>query len=573
MDKLKPIIENKFWILLFLAMLLPTIGWFVASGTFAEEIEKRESELEKAFNDLNFPPDVPNKEWEENVQTLVEEEQARLDRTSRALWNTQKQVMDWPAGVQEFMVDVPYEGTIPATARENYRRIGQGYEKQLDEIEDILEPYDPLTRTGKVLIERAAYTHVPIGTWKSGPPTSQAMWNAQIDAWLVRSIFEAISSMNKGNDKLSDSIIVQVLDLKLRGGIRDYSASQGTSVAGGASGNPSGEAENAAMYLGTTGGGYGSGGNDGARGNLKVNVQFDLSDELGPDSGAGGGTPGAGAYGMMSEGAAESAPSTSSLPQGPRRYVDDDENLPFRTRGFVLGVVMHHRYLNEFLAELSGSKWPIQVIRVHQQINNPDSLALVGRTGSSPRRGSSRGYGSGAGLASGFGTPGGGGFGSSLGEYGPGADPENAGFGGGGTTRPGSSGRGMSGGGGANDLMIQQALSDPHLATVWIGGLITLFKPVDEPEATQTAPAESEEEPLPETSEQADPTAADAVPESPTTPESETETPADSTTNDPNATTSEGADPDAPQPATDNTPSAPGDSEPETPPATRESIS
>lgn len=572
MDKLKPIIENKFWILLFLAMLLPTIGWFVASGTFAEEIEKREADLKKAFGDLEFPPEVPNDDWEQSVQSLVEEEQVRLDRTSIALWETQKQVMDWPAGVQEFMVDVPYEGTIPATARENYRRIGRGYEKQLDEIEAILEPYDPLTRTGKVLIDRASYTHVPIGTWKSGPPTSQAMWNAQIDAWLVRSIFQAIKRMNAADEKLSDSTIVQVLELKLRGGIRDYSASAGTAGTGtpGGAGAPSTDDD---MYGSGAGGGYGASGSEGgAAGQLNVKLQFDLSDELGPDAGARGGSSSAEGYGAPStpSGTTEGGAATAAA-QGPRRYVDDDESLPFRTRGFVLGVVMHHRYLNDFLAELSGSKWPIQVIRVHQQINNPDSLALVGRTGASSRRGSSTGYGSGAGagLGSGFGTPGG--FGSSYGgEYGPGADPETAGFGGGGLTRPGSSARGMSSGGGTNDLMIQQALSDPHLATVWIGGLITLFKPVDEPEATQ--PAESEEESVPETSEQADPTAAEAVPEGSTTPDSETEAPADATTNDPNAPTSEGDDPDAPQPATDNTPSAPGDTEPETPPATQESI-
>ncbi|HUG20465.1 MAG TPA: hypothetical protein VMM56_15870, partial [Planctomycetaceae bacterium] len=184
MDKLKPILDNKFWILLFLAVLLPTIGWFVASGTFAEEIEKRETDLKNAFESLNFPSDPPNKSWSDHAQKIVEEEQARLDRTSIALWNTQKEVMIWPAGVQEFMEGVPYEGTIPPRARENYRRLNSGYEKQLNEIEAILEPYNPVTRTGKVLITRDSYTHVPIGTWQSGPPTSKAMWDAQIDAWL-----------------------------------------------------------------------------------------------------------------------------------------------------------------------------------------------------------------------------------------------------------------------------------------------------------------------------------------------------------------------------------------------------
>lgn len=559
MDKLKPILDNKFWILLFLAILLPTIGWFVASGSFAEEIEKREADLKSAFDSLNFPSDPPNKSWSDQAQKIVEEEQARLDRTSIALWNTQKQAMTWPAGVQEFMEGVPYEGTIPPRARENYRRVNMGYEKQLNEIEAILEPYNPVTRTGKVLVNRDAYTHVPLGTWQSGPPTSKAMWDAQIDAWLVQSIFQSIATMNRADEKLSDATIVQVLELKLRGGIRDYSASAGTSAAGGTTGAPAGGGEGYDnMYSGAPGGeGYGSSGG-GASGKMNVKLQFDLSDELGPDAGARGGTSGAGEYGTAPSTGGES-PTTPTAPAGPRRYVDDAENLPFRTRGFVLGVVMHHRYLNDFLAELSGSKWPIQVIRVHQQMNNPDSLALAGRTGTGAR-GSSRGLSTGG---TGFGAPSG--FGTGA-EYGTGADTAESGFGAPGMTRMGAGTPGASSGGFANDLMVRQALSDPHLATVWIGGLITLFKPVDEPEATPADPAEESLETLPETTE---PSTEAPASENLPTPASDTETPANST-DDPNANPTGTGKPELPQPEADDTSTAPENPETVKPPATPE---
>jgi hypothetical protein len=564
MDKLKPLLENKFWIFLFLAILLPTIGWFVASGTFAEEIEKREADLKKSFDSLDIQQPPANEVWTQNAKVLVEDEQARLDKTSVSLWETQKKLMDWPAGVQDLMVDVPYEGTIPPRARENYRGLGKGYEKQLVEFESILEPYDPVKRTGKVLIGRDAYTHVPIGIWKSGPPTSQAMWNAQIDAWLVRSIFRAIKNMNKGNEKLSDSTIVQVLDLRLRGGIRDYSASMGTNVAAGTSATSTGSGGGegyADSYTGSSEGGYSSDANGGL-GKLAVKLQFDLSDELGPDAGARGGTTGSsGEYGTTEASTTTPAGATgaTAAAQGPRRYVDDDATLPFRTRGFVLGVVMNHRYLNDFLAELSGSDFPIQVLRVHQQINNPDQLARVGRTGSRTRGGSGSGY-----PSSGFGGASTGGFGGTgtgyeTSEYGNENETESA-FGG--SSTRGSRSPGSSPGGAGNDLMVKQALSDPNLATVWIGGLITLFKPVEQPSAgqTATAPESSAEEAAPPTSTQTDPTAAETVPENSKTPAADSEKPADPQTN-PKANTPEDHKSDTPQPASDVPQPAPEKSE------------
>jgi hypothetical protein len=513
MDKLKPLLENRFWILLFFAMLFPTIGWFVASGTFAKELEERENALKQAFDSVSFSGNVPNDSWTKNAQVLVEQEQTRLDRTSVYLWETQKQSMDWPAGVQELIVDVPFEGPIPPRARENYRRIGQGYEKQLSDIEAILQPYDPETRTGLILVNRDVYTHVPIGTWRSAPPTSREMWNAQMDAWLVRGIFKSIASMNRGSDRLSNSTIVQILQLKLRGGVRDFGSSQSTAAAGGGGAVPTGDAgEPSEMYDGGEGYGMAGGGMGGAK-QIGGKLQFDLSDELGPDGGGRGAMGGGYSAAPMLGGDvdADGMPGGgggAGAARGPRRYVDDDDNLPFRTRGFVLGVVMHHGYLNEFLAELSGSEWPIQILRVHQQMNNPDNLALA-RSGSRTR---------GTGAAPTLGRRGGG-FGGTTGggEYGAmpgGASYEDTEYGGG---TGGMTGGGMLGGGGgagvrgagsrANDLMVRQALSDPHLATVWIGGLITLFKPVDVEPVSEEDAAEIEAAEAAEAADLADPAA------------------------------------------------------------------
>ena len=50
MDKLKPVLEQKFWIFTGLALLLPLIGWFIATKTYATGVEERETAIDGAFS-------------------------------------------------------------------------------------------------------------------------------------------------------------------------------------------------------------------------------------------------------------------------------------------------------------------------------------------------------------------------------------------------------------------------------------------------------------------------------------------------------------------------------------------
>lgn len=465
MDKLKPILEQKFWILSGLALIMPFVGWLIVTKTYATGVEERETAINSAFQSVQLSGDLPNGVWVENAEVIVNAEQKRLDQAQRSLWNSQKENMIWPSGVQELMEGVPYEGAISSVARERYRL---GYYRQLTKMEQSLRRIDMLTGTGEgvVLLDRQSYTHIPDGTWASQPPISTEMWNAQIDYWLVKAVLDSIESMNRGADKITESSVRQVLELSLRGGTRDYSSGS----AGGA---------DAGMDMGMSGEGYGYDGGSGlggGGGGTKINAvaKFDLSEELGPSSGAGG--PGAGGegYGSMPTGGYGTGDGAAEAPAGPDRYVDDDEGYPFRTRAFVLGVLMKHDDLPKFLSELSGSDWPIQVIRVQMAAVNPDVLADAGRMGGrtpgmrtgGSTFGGSNSFGSGG---EGYGLETGGAFGS----------------GGGGITsgRPGVPRMNVAGM--ANAGLIQQAMADPELAEVWIGGLVTLFRPIEEPPAEE----------------------------------------------------------------------------------------
>jgi len=429
--------------------------------------------------------ELPNQIWVDNAQVIVDAEQKRLDRAQRSLWESQQKTMIWPDGVHQLMRDVPYEGEMSSRARELYRT---GYYRQLDKMEKSLRKIDFQTGTGDgvLLLDRQSYTHIPSGTWASQPPVPKEMWEAQIDYWLVKAVFDAVETMNRGAEKITESSIPQVLELTLRGGTRDYSPE---SAASGAPGEYGGEY---GAMGGDSMGGDGLGGGQGT--SFNTEIRFDLSAELGPTSGAGApGTLGGEGYGAPTggygAGGGYGEEGGGSEAAGPDRYVDDDEGYPFRTRAFVLGVLMKHDELPKFLSELSGSDWPIQVIRVQMGAVNPDILADVGRTGAPGVPGSRGGYGAGAGRSR-FG-PGAGAYGAPQGAM----ETDGDEFGVTGRRRTTVPGVGNNASMAAMQGLIQQTMSDPELAEVWIGGLITLFRPIEEeaeqPQEGYGAPSET----------------------------------------------------------------------------------
>ncbi len=262
-----------------------------------------------------------------------------------------------------------------------------------------------------------------------------------------------------------------------------------------------------------------------------------------PMGGGGGGPMGAGGPG----GGAAAGGSEAATPQ--KYYCEDSEFR--RTRGFKLKLVVDHRKLPELLAALSRSPWPIEIVHVNQgpsptTIYHPSEASagdegdpmggggggFPGGAGGTPMGGGGAGGGTPMGGAGG-GTPmGGAGGGTPMGGAG-GGTPMGGGFGGGGggagaasvgLEAPGSGGgRPMGGGGfggaggfqGAGAAMPSTSglanvnvvpTENPHLATVVIVGLMTLYK---KPAADPNAPVDADGNPI--TNPVASPTTAPAA--------------------------------------------------------------
>ena len=254
-------------------------------------------------------------------------------------------------------------------------------------------------------------------------------------------------------------------------------------------------------------GGGGSGGGAGGGGSTAAAADFDVKEEFG--DGGGGGGQGAMAMSSMQTGAGGSGATAT----GPKRYIDEDPSLPFKTRGFYMTLIMDHRKIPNLIAELSASEksaWPIEIVRVqYVRLHEDDADG----------RGTGGGYNpstTGSEMTSGSGAAG-----SGDNTFGATAAPTfsiegNAGGGAGGATSQGQTAI----------AALKNAVQDPNMARVAICGIISLYReppadavvaPVNIPPATPAVPQTQPSDAVTSVSE-ADATAAattDAKPSAP----------------------------------------------------------
>ena len=473
MERLEPVLKQKFWILLGMGILMTVIGWWMDTGTMAATIAARRIEIEGAEKKI---PDgeIPNAEWSNGLDALNRQQDLAVKSTSGVLWEHQRARMTWPETVTEFAWQEGYRKPIDVAGRENYRN---DYENDVRRVWETVRPFNRIDGSGIVDFGLAK---LPRQAWNSAPSSDQ-MWDAQEDLWLLEGLLQLIAEVNGGaNSTRLDAHIHVIEKLTLHGGLPAgqrtlASAATGSSSGAGAMGMSS---SSGGFGSGSGGGGFGSGSGGGGAA-AAASADFDVKEEFGDDgsgaAGQGGAMSSFGSAGALSGGG-------SAAPKG-RRYIDDDKALPFRTRGFYMTLIMDHRKIPNLISELSASEksaWPIEIIRVQVVRLNEDDL-------------DGRGGGGG-----GF-SPGSGGnsesFGGSSSSGSSGGFTENSSLGG--ASSPGYSVEGGSSGGGAATAQgaaalaaLMNATQDPNMSRVAICGIITLYNEVT-PEVVVAPPASS----------------------------------------------------------------------------------
>jgi len=242
-----------------------------------------------------------------------------------------------------------------------------------------------------------------------------------------------------------------------------------------------------------------------------------LAEEFGAVAGSGGlggmgggmamGSMGMGMGEMMSSGGEAMGGEGAAAPAEEVRYVDQKEGL-YKTRAFLLDVVVRDDQVPNLLASLTNSDFPVEIVRVDIATGVKSGSGVSGGDMMTSMSGESEDAVAG-GIAPGMGemmTPGGMSSMGGQGLGGFGSDPAmgmtpGAGLGmtGEGLGLGMGSEFGMSGSGGLatgssaatrGAEIYQAAMSDPLLVTVKIGGLMTLYQSLEEAqqqEATEDA--------------------------------------------------------------------------------------
>lgn len=459
MERLEPVLKQKFWILLGMGILMTVVGWWMDTGTMAATIKTRETEIKAAEGKIPTG-EIPNAEWSNGLSALNVQQDLAVKSATRVLWERQRARMTWPETVAEFAWKTGYRKDIALAGRENYRT---DYENDWRRVWETLRPFNRVDGTG---IVDFGLGKLPRKVWGELAPSPDEMWDAQEDLWLLEGLLQLIAEVNGGaNSTRLDAHIHVIEKLTLHGGQPAGQRALPSAATGSSSG---GGAMDTSSFSGGFGSGSGGGGGGGAA--AAASADFDVKEEFGDD---GSGAAGQGAA-MSSFGSAGALSGGGSTATKSRRYIDDGDALPFKTRGFYMTLIMDHRKIPNLISELSASEksaWPIEIIRVQVVRLNEDDLE--------GRGGGGGGFSPGSGSSSeSFG-------GSSGGNQLSGFTENSSGSSFGGTSSPSFSVEGGSSGGGAATAQgasalaaLTNAVQDPNMSRVAICGIITLYKEV-----------------------------------------------------------------------------------------------
>jgi hypothetical protein len=227
-----------------------------------------------------------------------------------------------------------------------------------DEVLKVIEPFDLFTGDGKVwcLNENGGIPimKAPVAGWQQRQMISaEEMWSAQEDLWMLHALMKAVARVNEGSSNIDDARIKRLISARLRGGStadlndrrtkKKANASPG-GAPGGTGGGPTGG----------LGGMMGFGRLDADQG-PKAQPLIDGDDIFGSGDDVGAAAAAQGT--TKKRGAGE--------PEGDtRRDVESDSSNRWRTRGFILDVVMDHQEIPKLLTVLTESPFPVQIWQV-----------------------------------------------------------------------------------------------------------------------------------------------------------------------------------------------------------------
>lgn len=537
MDKLQPIIKQRFWILLGLCVILALFGFFKSQSAIVAATTTREEALKQTLAGVPTGNEA-NTKYVEQLTAINIAYDAKIKAAIDDLFAGQQSRMTWPEAIAK---DIPRdpkgvplyrdkEKVLGTVATRTYSTIYKGLIEELwKKAEPVVEqPLPNVATPGVVGPGRSAemmrgirtgtlrprgnaktrqyltgqtilYDHpgFPKSTWtqkcyidrQAVPqkvllqiPSPEQVWDCQEDIWFTELIFEAVRKANKDAEEARVSPVRVISKIELRGGAGPGAVADPMMMEGmeGMEGM-----EMDAMGMGMAMGGMGLGGAPGAM-LPPPPTPFDPAEVFGPDVAAMSADPAADPAAMGEDGMGMMMGMMGPPPT--LRWVGPTEGIPFRERGFYLSVIINQQRIPDFLVHLCEGDWPTKILRFQLGPNpyRKDVVAGAGGMGYDP----SGGYGASSGAYTGGGIGNfSGGFSSSMMEAGM-----SMGMGMGMGLGAYSSAANVFPGGPPTFAMTNRdpfngCLNDPDLVQLDIAGIITFYVSAAAAAETGEAPA------------------------------------------------------------------------------------
>ncbi|MEE3366298.1 MAG: hypothetical protein VX304_11670, partial [Planctomycetota bacterium] len=246
MDKLKPVLAHKFWILFVIVLVLAPFGWSSGTGALTDGIEGEKKKLEGTFKKIGGLAASAGEKNDNWIAELTKINSAMASRTTMAagkLWDGQKQLKVWPpriarrAPVFHCLEDVTTVLGAPngnANVIRTFYKLD--YERELDRVWLLVEPEQAPQGARKVRFAREDLPTPGRYPWQGFDPSIEEIYSAQEDLWLISSLLTAIREVNAGTVSIVDSHVKELQLIQLFRGTRLSSGTSGSSSDGGDAG-------------------------------------------------------------------------------------------------------------------------------------------------------------------------------------------------------------------------------------------------------------------------------------------------------------------------------------------------
>ena len=214
-DFLKQAVKYRFWIASGLSVLLPLIGYLVASGSINDKTKKATETITSADKGVQtyLQPGLPNAQY----PPLVNDKKAVLATDVEKAWDKlyarQAPLLKWPEIVEErfhtwgrkWPEDVD-KGAVQAAIGDYVL----AYDKSVEETFKKVKPWDPMEGTGIVVVPDKMVLLRPAVFDVAKPPDLGKVWASQERLWIQGTLLDAIAKINGAAKDWDGAIVKQI---------------------------------------------------------------------------------------------------------------------------------------------------------------------------------------------------------------------------------------------------------------------------------------------------------------------------------------------------------------------------